>query len=272
MLWQDPSGKTSPLRAAALALVTLPAVWIAAQALMDDLGPRPVTAAIHQTGDWALRLLWLTLLISPLRRLLDWPRAAAVRRTFGLAAFAYTAAHLILYTAELKFDLSRLTSEIFQRIYLGIGFSAVVALAILAATSTDSAVKRLGADGWRALHTLIFPATVLALVHFFIQTKLKVTQPVLMSGLLVWLLGWRWLETRRLSHTAGLIGLAVVAAVATMAIETAWYGLFTGVSATRIFYANFDFAYEIRMMWWVLLAGFCAALVQATRGRPPAKR
>lgn len=267
MLWQDPGGRLSPLRCAALALASLPALWIIGQASLGLLGPRPLTAAIHLSGDWSIRLLWLTLFITPLRRLTDWPGIIVVRRILGLSAFAYALLHLVLYVTDLKWDLAKATSEIFQRIYLGIGFASVVGLGVLAATSRDSAVRRLGAEGWRALHRLVFPIAVLAVVHFFIQSKLKVSEPVLMAGLLVWLTGWRALESRRLSHAGGLLILSILAALATMLIEAAWYGLFTGVAADRILAANFDFEFEIRMMWWVLAAGLAAATLQAIRGR-----
>ena len=268
MLWQDPGGRLSPLRCAALALTCLPALWIIGQASVGLLGPRPLTAAIHLSGDWSIRLLWLTLFITPLRRLMDWPGIIAVRRILGLSAFAYAFVHLVLYVADLKWDLAKATSEIFQRIYLGIGFASLVGLGVLAATSRDSAVRRLGAEGWRALHRLVFPIAVLAVVHFFIQSKLKVSEPVLMAGLLVWLTGWRTLESRRWSHAGGLLILSVLAALATMLIEVAWYGMFTGVAADRILTANFDFEFEIRMMWWDLAAGLAASALQAIRGRP----
>ena len=268
-LWQDPTGAFSKPRAAALALSLIPAFWIVWQALDGSLGPRPVTAAIHQTGDWSLRLLWLTLLVTPLRRLVDWPRAIVVRRILGLAAFAYALAHLVLYALDLKFDLARIASEIVLRIYLGIGMLGVIGLTILAASSSDSAVRRLGAEEWKTRHRLIYAIAPLALLHFFIQSKLKVDQPVLMTGFLLWLMGWRRLERSGRNDAVHLTGLAVLSALATMAVETGWYGLFTGVSASRIFYANFDFDYEIRMMWFVLAAGLAAAALQAWRGRAP---
>ena len=270
--WQDPAGNLSRSRLAALVLAALPALWLAWQAFAGDLGPRPITAAIHETGDWSLRLLWLTLLITPLRRMVDWPRAVAVRRILGVSALAYALAHVVLYGLDLRFDLARIASEIVQRIYLGIGMLGLVGLLILGASSSDSAVRRLGAAEWQSRHRLIYAIAPLALVHFFIQSKLKVDQPVLMAGFLVWLMGWRWLEARGRSHAAGLAALAVLATLATMLIELAWYGLFTGIAASRIFFANFDFDFEIRMMWFVLAATLGAALTQALRGRTPSRR
>lgn len=271
-IWQDPAGNLSRSRLAALVLSALPALWLIWQALAGGLGPRPITAAIHDTGDWSLRLLWITLLITPLRRMMDWPRAIAVRRIFGLAALAYALAHLTLYGLDLRFDLARIASEIMQRIYLGIGMLGVVGLLILGASSSDSSVRRLGASQWQHQHRLIYAIAPLALVHFFIQSKIKVDQPVLMAGLLFWLMGWRWLEARGRSHVAGLLGLALLSTLVTMLVELAWYGLFTGISAARIFAANFDFDYEIRMMWFVLAAALGAALVQGLRGRAPTRR
>ncbi|MCA0423966.1 MAG: ferric reductase-like transmembrane domain-containing protein [Proteobacteria bacterium] len=272
MLWQDTGGKVSPSRVTALALVCLPACWLAMNAALGQLGPRPMTAAIHETGDWALRLVWLALLIRPARRILDWPRLIGLRRIVGVSAFSYAGLHLTLYAADLKWDLLKVGSEIAQRIYLGLGFASLTALAVLAATSRDSEIRRLGAGAWKDLHRLVYPAAVLMLVHFFLQSKLNVTQPVLMAGLLVWLFGWRWLESNRRTNAGSLVLLAVFAAFATMAIEAAWYGLMTGVPAQQILTANFEFDYEIRMMWWVLAMGFVAAALQAWRGMASTKK
>ncbi|HRK25267.1 MAG TPA: ferric reductase-like transmembrane domain-containing protein [Beijerinckiaceae bacterium] len=267
--WQDRSGDLSPEKSIALALAILPALWIATQAALGWLAPRVLANATHQAGDWAIRLLWLTLTVTPLRRILDWPRLILARRILGLASFAYALLHVGLYVANLRFNLPLALSEIVQRIYLGIGLVGVIGLAILAAHSGDRAIQRLGSEAWRHLHRSIYLIAIVALTHFFIQSRLDVTEPLVLTGLYLWLMGWRWLDSRRLSHAAGLAALAIASGLCTLLIEAAWYAGVNAAPVLDVILANVDFAFEIRPMWIVLAATLSAAAAQRLRGRPP---
>ena len=129
--------------------------------------------------------------MTPLRRIARFGNLIDVRRMIGVGAFFYIAAHLTLYIADQSFDLRKVASEIVLRLYLTIGFIAWSALPILAATSTDAMVKRLGGMNWRRLHQIIYVIGLLALIHFFQQTKADVSVPVFVSGLFTWLMGYR---------------------------------------------------------------------------------
>src|SRR5437763_717343 len=135
--WHERNGKFSALKLAVFLALFGPGLWTLGSYVMGHLGARPLTEIIHQTGLWALRFLLISLAITPLRRALYWPRLVLVRRMVGLAAFAYGLAHFATYIADQSFDLSMVTAEIAHRIYLSIGFSALLLLAILASTSTD---------------------------------------------------------------------------------------------------------------------------------------
>ncbi|MDQ2634632.1 MAG: sulfoxide reductase heme-binding subunit YedZ, partial [Pseudomonadota bacterium] len=122
--WTDRSGKFSPLKAIVLGGACLPALWLAwaafsgalaAAAPPGPLGARPITEAIHQTGDWAIRFLMMSLAVTPLRRIANWPKLILVRRMLGVTALFYALAHLTLYTIDLKLDLLRVASEIVSR-------------------------------------------------------------------------------------------------------------------------------------------------------------
>lgn len=223
---------------------------------------RPIYAAIHFTGDWAIRFLLLSLAITPFRKLWHWPRLVLTRRRIGLAALAYACVHLLLYAFDQEFVLSKVASEIALRIYLAIGFVALVGLIALGATSWDGAVKRMGAKNWQRLHRLAYVIATLATLHFFMQTKLDVTEPTLMWGLFVWAMGWRWLQRRgdRAVSMAWLIGLAVAAGALTALSEALWYGIATGVDPVRVLKANFTVVLGLRPCWWVLVFGLAAAL------------
>lgn len=271
--WRDQSGALSGLRIAALIAACLPAFWIAWQAAAGDLGPRPITAAIHQSGDWCVRLLMATLLVTPLRRIAHWPRLIVVRRIMGLGTLSYAVLHAILYVVDQKFDVVKVAGEIALRFYLTIGFVALCGLATLGATSTDAMIRRLGSDRWNRLHSLIYAIAALALMHFFIQSRLDVTQPVLMTGLFYVLMGHRLLVRRGGPQgPAALAGLALAAALATAVTEFAWYGLATGATPWRILKGNLDFSYVVRPAWWVLAAGLALAATAAVRQRPARTR
>src|SRR5215831_7219697 len=185
---RERSGRWSPVKTVAFVAALLPAAWIAYQAVTGDLGARPVTEAIHQAGDWALRFLLITLAITPAQRILNYPRIILARRTLGVATACYAVLHLSLYVLDQHFDLFKVASEIVLRIYLLIGALALAGLIALASTSTDRAIQRLGAERWHTLHRVVYGIVLLGTIHFFIQSKREIYEPVLMAGFLVWLL------------------------------------------------------------------------------------
>src|SRR6266404_1645955 len=189
--WQDYSGRTSPLKLAIFVALLGPASWTALEFAMGWLQPQPYTAAIREIGLWTIRLIFIALAITPLRQILQWPRLVLVRRMIGVAAFAYAITHLSLYTADQMFDIAKVASEIVSRIYLTIGFTAVLGLSALAATSTDGMVRRLGGRHWQRLHRLVYLIALLAVVHFCMQSKLDLWEPTIMAGIYGWLMGYR---------------------------------------------------------------------------------
>lgn len=224
-------------------------------AVASGANAMPVTAALKLIGLWSVRFLLITLAVTPLRRIGGWPRLITLRRMIGVAAFAYVASHFILYIVQQNFRLLFVANEIILRIYLTIGFVALLGLLVLALTSTDSAMRRLGGRKWQRLHYLVYPLAMLGLAHFFMQSKINVTEPVMMSGLFVWLMlyriTYRWNSERALS-VRQLAGLALAAAVVTLLGEVAWYQFATGIGGERILHATFDL-HHIRPAWWVLL-------------------
>lgn len=304
---RENSGKLSPEKIAALLIVLLPFGLLLAQILSGGfatpeppglggaglgapglgappavglggeaaLGARPLIQVIHFVGDWAIRLLLLSLAVTPARRLFNAPKLLLTRRTLGLGAAALIGVHFVVYLVDVG-NLATAASEIVLRIYLTIGFVAVLAFAALSATSWDGAIRRLGATRWNRLHQLVYPATALALLHFFMQQKLDVTQPVLMTGLFVWLMGWRVLQAYgRGTGFLNLLALAAASGLLTALIEAGWYAAATGIDPVRVLQANLSFAYAISPSWWVAGAGLAVAVLSdiALRLRPlPVRR
>jgi len=264
--WLDRSGRFSGLRALTFAFILLPAAWIAMQAALDMLGPRPVTEAIHQSGFWAIRFLALTLAITPLRSASRVSKLVGLRRMIGVSVFAYAALHLALYGLDQHFDLPHIVSEIVKRIYLAIGFAGFVILSLLAATSTDAMIKRLGAR-WAKLHKWVYAVALIGAVHFFLQSKADVSDAVTWGGILSLLLAYRVvLRLNRDPSVFVIAGLGVASAVATALFEAGWYSLAKGAPFTFVLEANLDPTDTVRPAWFVLFAGL--AIVAARLLRP----
>ncbi len=259
----DRQGKFSPLKTATLALALLPALVISYWFLADQLGPLAVKAALRLVGDWTIRFLVITLALTPLQRVLNYPKIALVRRMLGVTAFAYALAHFLLYVVNVKYDLVFVATEIALRIYLTIGFAALLGLSLLAVTSFDAAVRRLG-QKWKLLHQSVYGIAVLGLLHYFIQTKADVSPATLMAGFYFLLMVYRVFINRRIAlKPLALAASALIAAILTMVAEFAWYGLATGIDPWRIAKANFLFTFGLRPAIIVLLVGLipCGFLI-----------
>jgi methionine sulfoxide reductase heme-binding subunit len=273
--WLDYSGRLSPLKLLVFVALFLPGGWIALALASGQLGADPIKEALHQLGLWAIRWLLITLAVTPARSMLQWPRVMLVRRMLGVAAFAYAAAHLLLYVVDEAFDLAKVASEIALRFYLTIGFVALLGLAALAATSTDGMVRRLGGRRWQRLHRLVYAIVALGLIHYFIQSKLVVYEPMVMDGLFLWLMGYRLIATQRRDRRVPLAALAAISlasAALTALGEAVYYWLKTGVDPSRVLAVNFSLATGIRPGVVVLAVGAAVTALAALRARQTGRR
>ena len=263
-LWRDNRGRLSALRIATLALLLWP-IGLALVAWQTEIRfeARPVNDLIHRAGFWMLMFLLLSLAVTPLRRIARYGQLVDVRRMIGVGAFCYGVAHITLYAVDQMFDLAHVAAEIALRVYLTIGFTALLGLGTLAATSTDGMVQALGGPRWRRLHRLVYVIAILALVHFFQQTKLDVSVPTVVAGLLTWLMGyrlvaWRWKRPGELP-TWLLLALGVAAAALTFAGEAIGIAIAFHVSPLMVLQTAFDFDLDnldmLRPGWYVLAAG-----------------
>src|SRR6478736_4991975 len=248
------------LRLVTLVGLCLPALDLAWRWYSDDLGARPVTQATHITGDWAVVFLLCSLALTPARSVYDWMPLVQIRRRVGVAAALYAGLHFFIYVADQKWDLVVVALEIVKRFYLTIGFVALLSLAALAITSTNGWQRRLKRN-WKRLHWLIYPAAVLAILHFFIQSKANVSEATVAAGLFAWLMIWRFMPTRLRTTYLGLVLLAVGATLAAFAFELAWYGLINHVDPMRILRADFNPDLAPRPTLKVLLAGLAVIVL-----------
>jgi sulfoxide reductase heme-binding subunit YedZ len=257
--WQDRAGRVSALRAVVFALLLLPAAWVAAEAALGLLGPEPWKAALKEIGLWTIRLLLVTLAVTPLGKILAEPRILALRRLLGLTTLAYAVLHLVLYAGHENFGLWKVASEIVLRVYLTIGFVALLGLAALGWTSTDGWIRALG-PRWKRLHWLVFPVAALGVLHFYMQSKTVVWEAVIAAGFLAWLLAWRALPAGWRGRLPALLALAPLTALAAALIEYAWFSVATNLPAGRILLANLDVGFGLRPAVW---AGVAALAVPA---------
>jgi methionine sulfoxide reductase heme-binding subunit len=252
--WRDRRGHFLKLKAAILAASFVPGTVLAWWWANGALGGRPVTEVIHGTGDWAIRYLLISLAITPTARILNWPRLLMARRIIGLTTLAYALAHLTLYVVDQNYRLGVVATEIVVRFYLAIGFITLLGLCVLGATSTDAWTRKLGRH-WKLLHRSIYILGIIALLHYFIQSKSNVSEPVFLSGLFVWLLLWRRLPMAWQRNLLALLALAIMAPLAATGIEFAWYAIATGISPWRVLAASETLRFGLRPAHYVLLTG-----------------
>lgn len=175
------------------ALCLGPLAWLGTQWWAGGLGANPIEATNRFLGDWALRLLLVTLAVSPVREIFGWPRLATVRRMLGLFAFFYAALHVASYVGlDQFFAWDEIAADIAKRAYITVGLAAFAILVLLAATSPSAVIKRLGAARWRRLHRLVYVAGALGCLHYVMMVKADVRVPLIYATILALMLGWRW--------------------------------------------------------------------------------
>ncbi len=170
----------------------------------SGLGPDPNDELVRRLGEWGLRMLLLTLAVSPASRMFGKPRLVRFRRMIGLWAFAYLALHFSVYLVVLAgAELAAIAGDIVDRPYITVGFLALAMLAPLAITSTRGWQRRLGRR-WRTLHRLVYPAAVAAWVHLLWLSKGDFLEPVVYGLVLALLFAERIVATiRRAKARAG---------------------------------------------------------------------
>ena len=162
---------------------------IAWRARSGALGANPIAEALNELGLLALVFLIASLACTPLRTLFGWMWPIRIRRMLGLLAFSYAALHFSVYVGlDQGLDLRAVLIDIAKRRFILVGFTAFVLLIPLALTSTAASVRRLGYVRWRRLHSLVYPAAVLAVIHFVWRVKKDLSEPMVYAAILALLL------------------------------------------------------------------------------------
>lgn len=200
---QHPSAdQIGAIKAFVFFLCMLPAAQLILGWRAGSLGANPVETITHATGAWTLRLLLITLAVTPLRRYTGLHWLVRLRRMLGLFAFAYGMAHFGIYLwLDHFFDWQAIANDILKRPYITVGFAALMLMVPLALTSNAAAIKRMGGRRWQALHRSVYAIAVFGVLHYWWLVKADILQPLIYSAVLAVLLGlrawWRELERRR---------------------------------------------------------------------------
>ena len=177
----------------ALVFITLlvPLLMLVYWFTTSGLGVNPIETINRWTGDWALRILLLTLAFSPFIRITRWNNIIQYRRMVGLFAFFYVCVHLSSYIVlDQFFDIEAIIDDVFKRPFITAGFSAFILLIPLAVTSNNRMVEKLQYR-WTQLHRLVYLIAMIAVLHFWWMVKADTREPMIYAIILAALLGYR---------------------------------------------------------------------------------
>lgn len=175
-------------------LCAVPMVALFIAGATDRLGANPAEKLIRETGEWALRWLWLTLAISPLRDVASLPALLRYRRALGVTTFIYALLHFLAYAwLDKGFVIDDIVKDIYKRNFILVGVIALALMTPLALTSFNAAIRAMGGRRWQMLHKLIYAVALLGLLHFYWKKSAKndVGEVMVYAAILAVLLGWR---------------------------------------------------------------------------------
>jgi sulfoxide reductase heme-binding subunit YedZ len=171
-----------------------PLLFLIYAGINNALGANPVEKVTRFTGTWGMNFLWITLAITPVRKLLNLPVLLKFRRMTGVYSFFYILLHFIVwFWLDHSLDFAEMWKDIIKRPFITVGFAAFILLIPLALTSWNKAIKWLGGKNWQKLHMLIYPISILGILHFYWmkESKNNLTQPYIYLTILILLLGYR---------------------------------------------------------------------------------
>lgn len=178
----------------------LPMGWLLFGAITGQLGPNPAEALVRSSGDWTLRFLCVALAVTPVRLSLGLAPLARLRRMLGLFVFFYAVLHFLTYSwLDKGMEFPEIALDIAKRPFILVGFVSLLLLSLLAATSWNGAVRRMGALRWQRLHRAVYLIAGLAILHFFWMRAAKnnFAEVAVYGAILGVLLGWRVLHRWR---------------------------------------------------------------------------
>jgi sulfoxide reductase heme-binding subunit YedZ len=178
-----------------------PAIALVVAAVTDNLTANPIEYITHQTGNFALTFLLITLAVTPLRRVTGWHEVVRVRRMLGLFAFFYATLHVLTWAViDQFFDLPAMIEDVAKRPYITVGMAGYLMMVPLAITSSAAMIRRLGRR-WQTLHRLTYFAAIAGVIHFWWLVKADIREPQRFAAVLTVLLVFRawWVLRSRIA-------------------------------------------------------------------------
>ena len=170
-------------------LILFPSLLWAYQFVTGNLGVNPIEKLMDELGLMALRLIIVTLMITSLSNIKILKSIVVFRRMVGLFAFYYVCLHFSTYIVLDHFlDIQFIIQDIMKRPFITFGFISFIFLIPLASTSTNNMIKKLGFKLWKKIHYLIYPAAILASMHFYVLVRADKTEPIIYMGIIILLL------------------------------------------------------------------------------------
>ena len=161
------------------------------QIFYNKLGAEPVDKIINHFGEWTLIFIFLTLSISPLKKITNSTIWIKYRRMLGLFVFFYASIHLLSYVGlDYRFDFQPIINDVLKKKFVFIGFAAWLLLIPLAITSSNKMMKILK-HNWKKIHRLIYVIGIFGVLHFIWLSKTIFFKPLIFLAILIFLLLFR---------------------------------------------------------------------------------
>jgi len=268
--WQDRNRRFSWLKASIFTLIVLPAIRVTYHFAAGEYGILPIALSglVYWSGVWATVILLMALAVTPALTILRWPALIDIRRMIGVAALAYTIAHVVIYFAFRSWSFAFIANEAVTRLTLIVAWLSTIGLTALGATSLDAAIARMGAKNWQRLHNTNYVISALAILHV-VLARGTYPEQYLLSGLFFWLMAWRALD--RYGHGAdvrALAALAVASCLFTALLEAGFIWARRGHEPLWTLGNNFNLAMlevGVPAAWQVLAFGVLFVLAAAGR-------
>ena len=169
----------------------LPAVYYFYMAFTNSLGPDPLKVLEHELGHWALKLMLVVLLVTPVKDLLK-INLIKYRRAFGILVFIYATLHVLTYLIlDQQLLLSLILNDFLKKPFIIFGAFAFVSLVPLAVTSNDYFIRLLSPIYWKRLHQLTYLSAIAIVFHYILSVKSWPLEPIIYAIFLILLIIYR---------------------------------------------------------------------------------
>ena len=193
--WRKAIRRSKPV---VFVLCLLPFAFLVADMISGNISADPVEDITKVTGEWGLRLLLITLAVTPVRAITKINQLILLRRMLGVYSFFYILLHFLTWLViDHYFDFRQIIEDIIERYYILFGSLAFGMMIPLAATSTNRMVRWMGGKRWIRLHRLVYVIGICGIVHYYLLVKADITEPVIYGAILAALLGFRVVQRYR---------------------------------------------------------------------------